>query len=457
MTQFLGTTDVAVIGGGPGGIASAITAAERGLSVAVIESLSTIGGNLPYSSGYVALADTDLQRRKGVADSAELFLEDLRREQQRARRRFGGVLKEDVAVQYADESQEVYRWLEEMGVAFRTLIDRPAKHSVPRLHALEDPQAATHALKAKLDALDVYVLTNLKVDTVEVGESAFHISMTDQRSGEAIVADATTGAVVATGGFQANFEMRAEVQPEWLAESPYLGIPTTLGDGHRILAKLGARLVNMCFLPPFGHVATSFTEQAIAVNLNGERFHDETDPHETPVHLAEQPQRRAYYVFDEQTMQEKRAYILALDRKIVTAQSVAELATRLDIPGDRLQETLARFNEAVRAPDSGLLVTPRTNLPARAIDRAPYHAIEVVVGVSVTYGGAVTTPHGQVLDAQGDVIPGLFATGNANGSLAPVVETGGINLGAAFTVGRCAGAAIGRAPGTDASEGVRAT
>lgn len=446
MTQRLGTTDVIVVGGGPGGLATAIQAAQRGLSVAVIETLSTLGGNLPYSSGYVALADTKLQQASGVDDSPERFLQDLHREVERARDRYGGVFVEAVAETYARASSDVYDWLSAVGVKFRKLIDRPEKHGVPRLHALEDPVDANDALKRELDRHGAFAMTNLRVLRSErSSDTGYRVTLIDQRTGERLEAEAEQGLVVATGGYQANFDMRAEVQPAWLAQSPYLGIPTALGDGHRILASQGARLVNMSFLPPFGHVATSLTEQSLAVNSRGERFHDETDPHQTPVHLEQQPDRRAYYIFDDRTMLEKRSYVTELDRKVETASSIKAVADKLELPATRLETEVELFNDAIRAGDPTRLAVPRTNLPSRPISQPPFHAIEVIVGVSVTYGGARTGANGAVYDAYGEPIPGLFATGNANGSLAPCVEVGGINLGAAMALGWVIGSSVGSA------------
>lgn len=443
MGEQLGTVDVLVLGAGPGGISAAIAAAERDMEVAIVERLSTVGGNLGYSSGYVALADTKFQRDHGIDDSPERFIDDLNRECQDARSRHGGVLVADVARRYAEESSVVYEWLEDVGASFRTLIDRPAKHAVPRLHALADPDAAVTALKERLEQLGVYVLTDVRAAELQLGDDRpRQILMTHDRTGQELEAGIRRSVVVATGGYQANFELRAEVQPAWLADTPYLGVPTTLGDGHKLLARAGARLLNMSFLPPFGHVATTFTEQAIAVNLRGERFHDETDPHETPRYLDLQPERRAFYVFDERTMREKSSYVQSLGRPIATASTLEALAEQLGIDGAGLGISVDRFNEAIRTRDVSELDVPRANLPDETIETPPFYGLEVVVGVSVTYGGAKTTPDGQAVDAFDRPIEGLYAIGNANGSVAPAVEVGGVNLGFAFVLGRIAGSCV---------------
>lgn len=439
MATFLGDVDLGVIGSGPGGIAAAAAASSCGMSVCVVDALATVGGNLPHSSGYIALAGTRSQSKWGVEDTPALFAEDLRREATRAATRFGGRLLEDVMAQYVSGGAETHDWLTEAGVSFRGLISRPARHSRDRLHALSSPVEATQRLRELLESSGVLLVPSLRVIELELAGERVDIEAVRQPSGERLAFTAHRGVVIATGGFQANFDWRAEHQPAWLSETPYLGVPTALGDGHGMIASAGGELINMGFLPPFGHIATSFTEEAIAVNTNGMRFHDETDPHELPDHLARQPNTKAYYLFDDRTMQAKKSYLSELGRRVVRAATLEELTSELSLPHGNVQSTIDSMNSAVARGTADSLDVPRANLPSRAISVPPFYALEVVVGVSVTYGGAATTPTARVIDRDGVPIPGLFAVGNANGSLAPVVEVGGVNLGAAFVLGRAAG------------------
>ena len=56
------TTDVLVLGAGPGGMSAAVAAAQQGAAVTVLEALGEIGGNAIWSTGYMAFVDTDLGR-----------------------------------------------------------------------------------------------------------------------------------------------------------------------------------------------------------------------------------------------------------------------------------------------------------------------------------------------------------------------------------------------------------
>jgi hypothetical protein len=109
--------------------------------------------------------------------------------------------------------------------------------------------------------------------------------------------------------------------------------------------------------------------------------------------------------------------------------SVEELARAIGVPGAALVDTVARFNaQASTGVDSdfgrGTSVWDRFSMgvgadspiPARVrpLGDPPYYALEVLPGCSGTKGGLRTDRYGRVLRAgTDDVIPGLYAAGNA--------------------------------------------
>lgn len=70
--------DLVVVGGGLAGVSAALTAAEAGADVILLEKQPELGGSSAMSGGLLAFADTDLQRRQGITDSSELLFNDLR-------------------------------------------------------------------------------------------------------------------------------------------------------------------------------------------------------------------------------------------------------------------------------------------------------------------------------------------------------------------------------------------
>ena len=67
--------DVLVVGGGLSGICAAVSAAENGAKVILLDKLAFLGGNSALSTGGFMLAGTDIQKAAGVEDSAGAFIE----------------------------------------------------------------------------------------------------------------------------------------------------------------------------------------------------------------------------------------------------------------------------------------------------------------------------------------------------------------------------------------------
>ncbi len=71
--------DVVVVGGGPAGLAAAVTASELGLRSMLIEKTSRLGGQLHASAGRFSAAGTRLQRQRGIDDSPDRHFRDIMR------------------------------------------------------------------------------------------------------------------------------------------------------------------------------------------------------------------------------------------------------------------------------------------------------------------------------------------------------------------------------------------
>jgi 3-oxosteroid 1-dehydrogenase len=129
--------------------------------------------------------------------------------------------------------------------------------------------------------------------------------------------------------------------------------------------------------------------------------------------------------------------------------TIAELARRLSVEPQTLENTVARFNKFVannrdedfhrgeRAYDRWL--GDRFHQPSEtlgAIEQGPFYAVPVVPGDVGTFGGVVTDEHARVLREDGSVIPGLYATGISTASVMGRFYPGaGCSIGPAFTWG----------------------
>ena len=71
------TYDVVIIGAGGGGMMAAHYAAEKGLKPVVLEKLAFPGGSSAVCGGQLSIADSPIQREKGIKDSEELFKKEM--------------------------------------------------------------------------------------------------------------------------------------------------------------------------------------------------------------------------------------------------------------------------------------------------------------------------------------------------------------------------------------------
>lgn len=143
--------DVVIIGAGISGLTAAALLAQAGINrVVVLESEPTIGGTSLISGGFWAVSETDLQKQFKVADSDEIFEEDIFRVGLHANR-------PDVVQAFIRHNREQYEWVRTtLGVEPRALVPGAG---VRRSHAF-DPRQLIAALYRYVTAKGIAVLTN---------------------------------------------------------------------------------------------------------------------------------------------------------------------------------------------------------------------------------------------------------------------------------------------------------
>ncbi len=122
-------TDLIVIGGGAAGLSAALTAAENGHRVLILEKEAVIGGSSILSGGSFCLASTDIQEANGINDLEAVLFDDLRRAG-------GNVNDPDVVRAYTGNQLETYTWLRDLGVQFGATLRDSHGNSVRRTHTL---------------------------------------------------------------------------------------------------------------------------------------------------------------------------------------------------------------------------------------------------------------------------------------------------------------------------------
>ena len=434
------TADIVVIGGGPAGMATALEASKNGASVLLLEADTLLGGNAARSTGYLAFQGFEMQHREGLDDNAEIFFKDMVNEIKRQEETYGIEFDAELAKVFAKESATTYDWLVELGFEFNRFLPRPLQHSVNRMVDVTDTSMFTKVFSDVLEKNDVDVRTSTRARRLLLEDNQIVGVQTDKESFRA-----NMGVVLAAGGYQANSSLRKKYQPEHMATTPYLGTHHDVGDGHIMGQEVGGELINMTMIPPLIMVGSALVEDSIAVNTLGRRFHDEAGPYDYRVQeLNKQPNKTAYYIYDNQTYLKKRQLINEMPQTPSSANSLMELAQTIGSDHKALEEAVTRWNDFLTSsekkdPDFGRVILPAER---RAILEPPYFASKMITGINFPAGGFRVNTDLQVLNVYGEPIPKLFAVGDCSGGLGPVIGMGGMRITPALTLGRVVGRKI---------------
>jgi tricarballylate dehydrogenase len=172
----------------------------------------------------------------------------------------------------------------------------------------------------------------------------------------------------------------------------------------------------------------------ILVNKDGERFLDEgagtvDEIYESVARTIFYDQDQVAYLIIDRKMFEIPEYHRAIqtDQDPYQAQTIADLAENIGVDPRALERTVSAYNEATPGDPSdfdpfrsdglatsGDLVPPKSNW-ARPIDEPPYLTYPIACSVVFTFGGIATNERAEVLSSDGNLIPGLYAAGEAAG------------------------------------------
>jgi 3-oxosteroid 1-dehydrogenase len=484
---------VAVVGSGAAGLSAALAARLGGAEVTVYERGEKVGGTTALSGGngwfpanrYLPDDTPELAlrylRALSLGDANDELLQVFVREASAAVEFLeANTPIEWQPIPYADYHAQLEGGREQGGRTLeplpllptprvRDLLRDAPNVSAPITYAELDREALKARMEAGIVSMGRALLAALLEACLEAGVTV----RTGVRVRELPSADAV---VLATGGFERDPELsRAFLRGPLLAP---VGAPTAEGDGLRMAMAAGAALGNMSeawwcpayMLPdetidgaPMARLI--LTERArpgsLIVDGTGTRFIDEaqnySDFGRTMLNFEATsfsfPHVPAWLVFD--GAYRARYRLGPLGRRdpdpawLARGETPAELAGKIGVPADALEETIARFNAgAARGEDQdfgrGSFPYDRFIGELGALDGGPYFALELLPGALSTKGGPRTDADGRVLAANhgGEPIPGLYAAGNVAASLYGFAYPGaGGTLGPILTFGLRAGAA----------------
>lgn len=435
-------SDVVVIGGGAAGWSAALSARQAGLTVTLLEKLAESGGSSALSGGCLAFAGTDLQHAEGVEDSPELLFKDFCEV---------GQERNDQALvrTYCDHQLDTYEWLKSVGVRFSPVLETASGQSVPRVHTV-DPADLVRHLRAAAHDVDYRPNTAAKALVQDKGRVTAVVTEDGPIEGAHII--------LACGGFAKSPELIERYAPNYL-EAIFVAGAGSQGDGLRMGIDAGADLVDMEFIKgTFGKHPTDETNDhslqavykgAIAVNQDGSRFVDESISYKLLGDaVMAQPWHTAYQILDQGIFNtgDDRVRILDFGRRLeeglfYTADSIEDLARRIEIDPNVLRATVDRYNSFVDKgvdEDFGRRHLVHHFGELRRIEEPPFYAYPSTAVVFGTYCGLRIDSRARVLDRNGQPIAGLYAAGEVTGGFHGAAYMTGSALGKAIVFGRLA-------------------
>ncbi|MEY8460426.1 FAD-dependent oxidoreductase [Eggerthellaceae bacterium 24-137] len=258
-------------------------------------------------------------------------------------------------------------------------------------------------------------------------------------NGDNVYFKASKGVIMCTGSFGGNEAMMRRFYPknfaDWAIDNnayeAYMGDdPVTDnnmddGLGHRMLCWAGAEMEEICSYAAWQTTAwRSFPY--LLVNTKGERFMNECTSLLTSAHIvADQPGDGNYVWQIIPTNNFEMPSSFGYDKQMAAemfkieesehyeADTIAELAELIDVDPDTLVATVERYNELCNnGADTDYMKAKRYLDP---IDDGPYQAWKMTYLFYCTLSGVRCNDKLQVLDANHDPIPGLYAGGNTVG------------------------------------------
>jgi len=473
------TADVIVVGAGTSGKAAALAAALAGARVIQIDRHSTYR----YGGGHIAAIDSRVQERLGIKiEKDDVYLQLMR-----------------WGANYPD--QRLYRlWAENSGATLDWVMDmtdpegiqtlmyqwpRPAgfdpkKEYYPDFpvahfqtdgsnqtldHSLSLKNLQKHALKNGVDIR--YQVRAMQLIRQENGRVTSVIAL--DQGGQYIQFNALNAVVMCTGDYGNNpwmvqkycplaLEIALENNIYMTRNEDLINAPEPLdtGDGHQMVMRIGG-VMQPGPHAPMAHATAGPLGNApfLRVNLEGERYENEDVTAQSIANsLSCQPGKKAWQVFDSKWEEELKRMGVGLGRffevrpivrmgfetQTVRADTLEELAIKMDVPVKAFKATVERYNELARmGRDLDYAKHPDR---LTTIDKPPFYAGLSKREFLVALGGLNTNLRLQPLDADRKVIPGLYLAGNMVGNRFAVdypVMCAGLSHGFAYVTGRLAG------------------
>lgn len=399
--------DIVIVGGGPAGLAAAVSAKQTNAdkNVILVEKLDILSGNGKFDMNFFDMINTEAQKAAGndewVGEAGlAKFLEE---------KSSNGESAERIQV-WANEEYNLDAWLRAMGVELNYNYGGTN-------HMAEDNQYSGEVIQAGLEKaaaeLGVDVRTGTKGVDLVMEDGVCKGVIVTNNAGETYTINAAS-TIITTGGFCSNKELLAEYAPgyEVFNTSNQMG---TTGDFVKIFEQNGFKMENMGKMSFFSNIIVPYrdltggADMNLLANSEGALLPNKSGMDRGTM-IKEQPNGAAYYITD------KTGYdSFYRIRKHVglgyyaEGATLEELAEKLSINAEGLKASVEQYNADAAAGAENAQIAA---VPKRALDaEGPYYGVRVEAANHMTKGGVVCNENAQVLNADDTVVPGLYAAG----------------------------------------------
>jgi fumarate reductase flavoprotein subunit len=479
--RWTDTVDVVVVGGGGAGCSCALAAAEGGAKVILLESSPALGGCSALAVGSLTTPGSKMQKDKGINDSAEQYLKD-------AEHSLSATAKERAGADWAifelqaAEGGKTIDWMVDHGVKFNGPLTYPG-HTNDRMHMLEPKSNAWPGVfQPLMVSAGVKILFDTKgVELILDSGRVVGVKAIDQITKGELFYKGTKGVFIASASCDASYDLK--IRTESNPDICKIDAACAFNDGTGLMMsqKVGAGLTGWdsaaggglrCQAPslnvgvfgkqswmPYGMIAAG----AIMVSTQGKRFaSEELGGTAFTVETNKLPDRQCWMFYDDsvaKNFQKSPDMVVSsmptrgwgtvndfvADGSIKKANTIEEVANMAGVNAAALAAEVARYNGFIEAgKDSdfsrkafGLEAAGTLNKP---LITPPYyiHGPQKGEVTSSSLTLNINTKF-EVLDVFDNVIPGLYAGGNAGKGRAPMSIGHGTQMTWAFTSGRLAG------------------
>jgi len=402
-------TDVVIIGAGGAGLSAAFTLQENGVrNFIVLEKRGIAGGNAATATK-LDTGGTQVQARLG----SDFSLEDAIAYSKHKTEIAGHTPNDEFVDFYVHQSSLTIDWLD---ATFQPEFARTSGSEIYGGAKKLAGDLTDRMIKATEEAAMDIRYNHRAVKLIKENGAVTGVEVSTPNGNYTIRAKAV---LIATGSYCRSDELLARFAPEW-AGSETTHVSGSTGDGILMAEEVGAGLAGMDSLVIEATLkkvnGTTIMAGQIRYNggilvdkINGKRFANEMAPY-TVIGLAEKalpPDGTAWGVLDS----ESEAAVSGYGEDVLKADTIEELAVLMGIEPANLKKTLEDYQSYIAAgsdPEFG-----KTDFRGKTMSSPPYYAIPVFPGMQNADGGITINLNAQVLDTAGNVIPGLYAAGDA--------------------------------------------